>query len=61
MANKIKYHISIIQQDSRGQDKIIDNAIFENRSDADEFINKYNAEPLPYRTEKEILYYKMRA
>lgn len=58
---KTKYHISIIQQDSRGQDKIIDNAIFENRSDAYEFINKYKAEPLPYKTEKEILYYNMRA
>lgn len=57
----MKYHVEIIKQDSRGKDKIIDNGLFNTRQEANDFINKHNPEPRPYKTEPRKIYYTLDA
>ena len=54
---KTKYLITIIKQNSKGIDKIIDNKICVNRLEANDFIDKHKAELKPYKTVKEKVYY----
>jgi len=58
---KTKYLITIIKQNSKGVDKIIDNGLFENRVDAENFIDKHKSELEPYKTVKNKVYHTMSA
>jgi hypothetical protein len=52
------YKVVLLKQDSKGKDRIIDVQLFEDRKDADNFINQSQAKPMVYRTEPETLYYE---
>lgn len=58
---KTKYLITIFKQNSKGVDKIIDNGLFENRLDAENFIDKHKSELKPYKTVKNKVYHTMSA
>ena len=58
---KTKYLITIIKQNSKGVEKIIDNGLFETRLEANNFIDKHQSELKPYKTIKNKVYHTTEA
>lgn len=57
----MKYRITIYEADSKGIEKIIDIKEFYNRTDLQNYIDKLNIEPKPYKLNKKQKGYTLTA
>jgi hypothetical protein len=55
----MKITIKIWELDSKNHERIIDNKTFDNRIDAEKYIQEYQAELKPYKMGKKTKYYEM--
>lgn len=55
----INYKITLWKLNSKGKEQIIECKIFNERYKAIEFLESYNAEPKPYKMQKDVINYVM--